>query len=216
VKNTTNELPIHIHPSEEAERARAEMDENQADVGRTIQYLEKIASFLLEGVKGKISKGYGQSSIVPIYILRGGLTMRQPYIEIFDHSPSGLVVPYRASYTHESKPSPGYGNFPKIEKNGVYLLLDLIINSGNTIIEVLKMMESVLPGCLENNHIGIVSVYSTELGNARILDEFPNIEIHTIWGSVPLDENQRLVGVNFDAGDYAFGGGNLERIHWGS
>lgn len=152
--------------------------------------------------------------VAPIYMMRGAIVMRQPCRRVFTHNPSGLIVLYRSHYNHETKPKAIYGNIPELKKGGIYLLLDLIINSGNSIIESLKIMKEYVPNISTSNRINIVTVYSTQLGIRAILSQFPEVEIHTFWSEMEIGEDKRLVGVNFDAGDYAFGGGNIKRIHW--
>lgn len=208
-------LGLKVYPDEQAEQLKTEMDIHQHDVQRTVDYLEDISFLLLKHVKAQLDSVAHQIDVAPIYVMRGGIIMRQPCRRIFTNNPSGLIVLYRSHYDHETKPKAIYGNIPEFNKGGIYLLLDLIINSGSSMIESLKIMKQYVPDISSCNRINIVTVYSTQLGIRAILSQFPEVEIHTLWSEMEIGKDKRLIGVNFDAGDYAFGSGSIKRIHWG-
>ncbi len=202
---------LHIYPSTAADKIKRIMLFERTNVTKTVSYLEDISSILLKSVKDKIFPETSRSEIVPILVMRGGLILYSPCQRIFPKVCYGLVIPYRPSL--DTLPKVVYGNLPKINSKGTYLILDLLIASGGSIIATIESLSKHIQDSCEKQ-IVIIAPFATDVGNDAILKSFPNVEIHTIWHKEKLDMNNRMLGPGFDIGDYAFGGGSGQRVEW--
>lgn len=205
---------IILHHNSEMEKLVHNMQSVQEDATKTAPYLELLARHLIKNVYNNIGTKNHRKNIIPIYIMRGGGGIMQiAHNKASSYSLSGLIVPSRLSF--DEKPHIVYGDVPLQIDSSTYLLLDFIINTGST---MLACLESLYRKVLDYSHskhsVYVVSVFSTEKGTSSILGRYPQVEIHTIWDDWEIGDNKRLVNINFDAGDYAFGGKGDERIRW--
>ncbi len=200
-----------VYKDAEAERLKAEMLLEQENVSKTVDRLEAISGILLFHVRTSPSNRTA-GELVPIFILRSGLSLLRPYKAVFPSSPLGILMPSRSERT--ANPEICYGDIPRKPSHGRYLLLDLIIDSGATVRVALQALKDRAgEGFDSANAPLVVAPFSSESGNRAILSAFPEVEIHTLWGNM-VSRNNKLVDLKFDAGDYALGGGSGNRIKW--
>ena len=204
---------LKVHPDARADHIKQQMLSERDNVTRTIAHLEEISTILLEHVR---SSEWGQSSsikVAPVFVMRGGLILRPACSRILSHVPSGILTPYRNSSL--SKPSIVYGNVPILNSQGLYLLFDLLLATGATMIASLESLkrrvQSVASGIAQ---VRLVTPFAAEVGIQSVLKEFPDVVIHTIWHKEKVDANNRMVGPGFDIGDYALGGASGQRVQW--
>lgn len=201
---------VHVHKDPRAERIWQLLQNEQDNVQRTVRLLDRICTILLERILDQMGSSTSSRNIVPVYILRGGLIMLHAYQRIRPYSRCGLIVPYRP--TPKAATNIVYGDIPLVEPEEDYLLLDLIVNTGATVCACLRSMTRTIRrarGFLAP--ITMASPFLTELATAKILRQFPDVQIHTIWGRMTIGMDGRLVGLRFDGGDYACG--DAFRVH---
>lgn len=183
----------------------------QPNVEQTNSVLNEICDLLLQHVRVHMGSTTFLHAATPIYILRGGLFFLSAFQRAGMHTVYGFIVPYRSTFA--SRPVVIYADLPIGRSNGVYLLMDLIVNTGATIMESLRSICSAI-GRMDSKGEGIhvVSPFMTTKAINRILGEFPCVVLHTFWNNMVIGKDGRLLGLNFDGGDYACGGGL--RVHF--
>lgn len=183
----------------------------QPNVEQTNSVLNEICDLLLQHVRAHLGSATFLHATTPIYVLRGGLFFLSAFQRAGMHTVYGLIVPYRS--TLASRPMVIYADLPVGRSDGVYLLMDLIVNTGATIIESLQTVCSALGRTgSKGEGIHVMSPFMTAKAINRILGEFPCAVLHTFWNNMVIGEDGRLLGLNFDGGDYACGGG--QRVHF--
>jgi uracil phosphoribosyltransferase len=188
----------------EAGLMRESMDGDHGNPENVLNHMTELIKLLLNRVRSAVGE-----NLIPVFVMRGGMMMWTPYHEIFPPGPAGLVVPFRDHYSHDQQPHIAYGNVPRSESSA-YLILDPIVNSGNTAVAVIRAMQKIAnPRC----RIILAAVYCTQAGVDAIHSQDANVEIYALWDNMTVGPDMRLVGVRFDAGDCAFGGSD-DRFHW--
>ena len=140
----------------------------------------------------------GARDVVPILVLRGGLTLYPAVCRRFSTAAIGVVVPERSRESITLR----YVNVPPLGRGQRYLLLDQLLGSGDT-------MRAVLSGALrrpaDGDQVAIGCPFCTREGIERLLREFPRVSIHAIWHRERLLPDGRVDGPGFDIGDCALG-----------
>ncbi|WP_214407011.1 uracil phosphoribosyltransferase [Pseudonocardia lacus] len=150
-------------------------------------------------------------SMVPVLVMRGGLTMYTVYRSMTAYRPSGVVVPHRKTFPSDGLPSITYLDIPCRRSGGCpsYLLLDPIVNSGQTIVSVVRRIRDLVA----RPRFQVATLFLSDRGARAMCAEDPDMQIHTMWAGVEVGADGRLVGVPVDSGDCAFGG-RAERVRW--
>jgi 8-oxo-dGTP diphosphatase len=118
----------------------------------------------------------------------------------------GLIIPYRPP--GDLKPTFVFADLPIMSQEGLYLFFDLIINTGETVLESLRATVRLTGQDAKSvSNLHVVSPFATEAALKIIQNQFPNVTIHTLWNKLERGRNGWLIGLNFDAGDFACGGG---------
>jgi uracil phosphoribosyltransferase len=203
---------LKVHPDARADQIKQQMLSERDNVIRTIAHLEKISSILLEHVRNNECRQPSPFEIAPVFVMRGGLILRLACKRLFPYSPCGMLTPYRNSSL--DKPSIVYGNVPKLNSDGLYLLFDLLLATGATMIASLESLKSHVQSVANGiSQVMIVTPFAAEVGIKSVLKEFPGVVIHTIWHKEKVDAKNKMVGPGFDIGDYALGG-PVQRVQW--
>ena len=201
---------VVVYPDEAMKRLWSKLQHAQPNVERTSTVLNEICDLLLQHVWAHLGNTTVLPNITPIYLLRGGLFFLSAFQRTGIHTAYGVIVPHRL--TSVSWPMVIYADLPAGRANSVYLLMDLIVNTGATILESLRTILSMLDRIgSEGEGIQVVSPFMTPKAINRILGEFPGVVLHAFWNNMVIGEDGRLVGLNFDSGDYACGGGSRLR-----
>jgi uracil phosphoribosyltransferase len=176
------------------------------DVGTVTSAIDRLAASLF----GALGPRFATSPPVPIVILRGGLLMLDAAREATGASPWGFLLPATRGrgepVTIERADLPGTG------PGASYLLVDPIVNSGETVLAALEALEKLGVASTSLEPVRIACVFLTASGEERIRSRYPDLEIYTVWDRMTLEPDGWVSGVGFDAGDYAVGGG--KRLRW--
>jgi uracil phosphoribosyltransferase len=177
---------LHIYPSHEADMLKQRLLNN-----RDRRALELIGRSLLEALD--------VASVVPVFVLRGGLILWQPYKEATAGiGPTGIVIPYRDQ--HEESPRIAYASLPSVP-DVRYLLVDVLVASGRTMDACLSEICRRLPV----NRVDIAAPFVSTYGRDRLLAKYPSSHIHCIWHAEQTDQRGWMIGPGFDIGDYTLG-----------
>jgi len=204
---------VQVYPDIRAEQIKHKMQSREDDVADSVACLEDISTILLEHVRDHILVSEPATAIIPIYVMRGGMIMRAAYKHVFGDSISGLVIPHRLKLINRLHVV--YGNIPIVNGNKVYFLLDIVIATGSTMLTCLESITNNFKAAVTREiRMMLISPFATTAGILAIRDRFPDVQIHTIWFNEETNVNTGMTGINFDAGDYAFGGASGQRIQW--
>lgn len=202
-----------VHPDKYADQIKHQMLAERDNVSQAVSHLENISFILCRHVRDYIWEPTGSRDIIPVFVMRGGLIMRPALERAFFKMSAGLVVPYRNSSMKQ--PIIVYGDVPVSSGDALYLMLDLLIATGSTMLAALESVYmSIRPIVVGDMQIIVVSPFAAFVGIQAILKRFPEVVIHTIWHQEKVDSNNRMVGPGFDIGDYALGGADVQRIQW--
>lgn len=194
----------------EAEILRLRLDEQQGDVENVVSNIEAIAIRFFERVRD--CSGLNVDDLVPVYILRGGLLLRDGFDELFPSRPAGALLMDRRLAL--GSPEVKYANVPCPLSSSVYILVDLIMATGATVLAAMSSLYSNVPGFHPRmNRTVIACPFTTQRAISAVGSEFPDAPIYTLWPDMTVDPSGRIVELEFDAGDYAFGGGG-RRLVW--
>jgi uracil phosphoribosyltransferase len=138
------------------------------------------------------------AGLVPVFVLRGGLALKDAYAETVGCGPMGVVAPWRAEHTEA--PVIGYASLP-IVPGARYALVDTLIASGRTMTACLNTVHARLPGV----QLDVVAPFVATVGRERIIAGSDSTHVHCIWHAEDVDAHGRMVGPGFDVGDLAFG-----------
>ena len=194
------EAQVLTHADGTAHRIGAMLRE-AAEPERIRDAMHRLSVILLSSIRSAARR-----PVVPVVVMRGGLLMWDAARICLPAAPAGVVVPTRGAYNHDDVPKVAYGNVPH---GSSYLLLDPIVNSGNTIVATVDALRR-RAGDVD---VAVASVYATRDGVSTIHDAAADVAVHALWPDMAVGDDLRLVGVGFDAGDAAFGAAGA-RHHW--
>lgn len=202
---------IIVYQDVELKHLFSKLQHVQPNVEQTNKVLNKICDLLLQHFQAQMDGESFFPTIRPIFILRGGLFLLSAFQRTGMQTPYGLIIPLRSMPgTH---PKIIYADLPICFTDGTYLIMDLIVNTGATILESLRIISKALNRIEYNGYsIHVISPFMTAKAINKIHEEFPNVVFHTFWNNMDIGKDNRLVGLGFDGGDYACGGG--PRIHF--
>lgn len=177
---------LHIYPSENADEHKRKL----LSVGPNFGSLEVIGRSLLTELSIE--------SMVPVFVLRGGLALWETCKQVIGNGPVGMVVPTRDR--HESVPKIAYASLP-IVPNAQYAFLDVIVASGRTMSACLAVAQERIP----NRKFHVVAPFVATVGRDLLLAEHSSVQVHCIWHAEKIDSRGRMVGPGFDVGDHVVG-----------
>lgn len=211
-----NPLPLYAHDrssgrvvvyrDSDLEHLWSKLQCVQADVERTNATLNDICALLVQHVWAQVGDAACSESVTPVYLLRGGLFFLHAFRRISAHGTFGLVLPHRSEVG--APPKVIYADLPIGTDASVFLLMDLIVNTGATVTESLRTVHNLLKQSgSQAEEMHIIAPFVTAKAIDRIVRDFPATTIHTFWDNMTIGKDGRLVGLRFDGGDYACGGG---------
>lgn len=187
--------PLVAHADRRAHRVAAELRSATTPAGIRAA-MHALSALLFAAIRST------SDPPVPVVLLRGGLLMWDALRAARPDAPIGVLVPTRAT----GRPTVAYGNVPAAR---AYLLLDPIVNSGDTIVAAVGALRREAGPA----DVAVASVFATRAGVAAIHAAAPDVTVHTMWPDLAVGPDRRLVGVPFDAGDAACGTTG-PRHHW--
>jgi len=152
---------------------------------------------------GQSLKARGMARSVPVVILRGGLLMLDACRASSDFGPWGLVLPVPHARGAHAKIL--HIDVPQVGRDSCYVLVDPIVNSGDTVIATLQALDRAV-GPHASAHAKLACLFLTAQGENAIAMRYPYLEIFTVWEGLSINEHGWVNGVRFDAGDCAMGG----------
>lgn len=191
---------LWVYPSVEADRLKGALltaPDRPVDAVRNVR---AIADILLAHWAPPGAAVDGTMPTVPLFVLRGGLMMWQPWIDAFGPGPLGVLVPFRT--THEADPEMVYASVPDT-LGARYALLDVALASGRTMLAACQALASRLGS--RAAHIDIIAPFVADRGRDLLFERVPGAHIHCIWHDERVADDGRMVGPGFDIGEFALG-----------
>ena len=175
---------------------------------KVAEHLERLSTLLLAAVDKSLAD-LGEPPPRPVVILRGGLLMLEAARNAIKPGPWGFVSP---GPRERGEPvAIDRIDIPIVPPGGNHLLVDTIVNTGETVLATLAVLER-LGIDTSPESVRLASVFLTERGERAIRSCHPGLEIYTVWSDMTVEPNGWVSGIGFDAGDCAVGGG--ERLRW--
>jgi uracil phosphoribosyltransferase len=137
--------------------------------------------------------------------------MRDAFEQEFPSMPSGIILPYRK--IAGKPPEVVYADIPFMQESSLYLLMDVLIATGDAIVTCINSIQPKISSP-DSNRIIVVAPFITIYAVQRFNNLSPLVKIHTVWHREELEPNGRMHGPGFDIGDYALGGASSRRIQW--
>lgn len=200
---------LTVHPSAEADAYKARLLAETSNVAACCSLLTTISGELLRSL-ARVLPTDGRT-LIPITVMRGGILAKPAFEAVFLTCPSGVVAPHRRSSLDTPKIT--YGNVPIMDGPARYLILDILLATGATVIAVLDAIFHYVP--IRDAEVHVAVPMMAEIGIDRVLNAHPTVMLHAVWHKEQVDHQNRMVGPGFDIGDYAFGGPRLQRVEWG-
>lgn len=176
---------LHIYPSQEADRLKSRL-------------LEHHETGLLGAIGRELFTRMDTADLVPIFVLRGGLALRDAYVGAAGFGPAGVIVPWRARHTED--PTVSYASLPVVP-GARYALVDTLVASGRTIIACLHALRVRVPGA----RVDVVAPFVATAGRERIIADAADAHLHCVWHAEDVDGDGRMIGPGFDVGDLVLG-----------
>lgn len=141
-----------------------------------------------------------KNPIVLVPVLRSGMAMLEPFLEVFTDARVGIVGLKRDEVTAQAHWY--YRNVPPIDKTTSVLILDPMIATGGTAIQVIDYLCG--QGAVHKNII-FVSIIGAPEGLAVIAAKFPDVMIMCGTRDVALTKDKFITPGLGDFGDRYFG-----------
>jgi len=139
-------------------------------------------------------------SVVLLPVLRSGLTLLPAFLKYFENARVGFVGLARDEETAQAHWY--YEKFPALTGDEYVIILEPMLATGGTGIEVLTKLEKQ---GIKQERIIFVSVVSAPEGLEKIYARFPNVKIITVSVDSHLNERKFIVPGLGDFGDRYFG-----------
>lgn len=197
------ESHIVLHGGLETAQLWTELRLAQPHIAKTRDALSKIAGYFARSVVNSIRISASEANIVPLVVMRGGVVFLNAIWQELPGCPLGFVVPVRSE--NPQRLEIVYAEMPLVS-SAHYVIFDLIANSGDTIEQVLQgISKAKATGFPEPLAVHVAAPFSTLSVASRLKATFPGIVLHTIWNGLHRRANGWLAGIDFDAGNLAFG-----------
>lgn len=144
--------------------------------------------------------------IVLVPVLRSGITMVEPFLEVYPEAYVAVVGLRRDEKTAQAQWY--YKNIPALTKHDQIIIVDPMIATGGTGYEVLTLLSGL--GAQLNNAI-FANIISAPEGINYIKKHFPDITIITAATDTGLNTDKFITPGLGDFGDRYFGTENMEK-----
>ena len=162
---------------------------------------DKVAVLLAKEVAKYLNKEkVATSNIVLVPVLRSGVVLLHPFLQIFLTSKVGFIGLKRNEKT--LKPKAYYHNLPKIKKQDKVIVIDPMLATGGSALATIK--DLINAGAAEKNII-FAGLISSPEGIANLQKNFPHIEMFIAVQDKGLDKKGYIVPGLGDFGDRYFG-----------
>lgn len=198
---------VHVLPESGTAELGAQLA-YEPEVNTVTACLDRLSERVLASVERQFAVR-GTRSLVPVVILRGGLLMFDASRRTLGTGPWGFLLP--ATRGRGEPVAIQRIDVPQPTPGATYLLIDPIVNSGQTIRAALAKLESVGVATAEES-VALACIFLTGRGEALIRQRYPTLEIFAAWNQLAVDDNGWVAGVGFDAGDLAVGGTSRPRL----
>lgn len=161
--------------------------------------LKDLATQKIE-VETPLKKTKGEKinqDFIIIPIIRAGIAMLDAAFNLIPNAKVGFVGMERDEYTAIA--SQYYCKVPKINKNSILLIVDPMLATGGSVLQVLEHIS------LRPKVIKIVSIICAPEGVKKIEDSYPKIQIYTGALDNKLNSKKYIVPGLGDYGDRYFG-----------
>jgi len=91
-----------------------------------------------------------------------------------------------------------------------YLVIDTIANTGDTLVECVSGLRSRLASA----EVQVAFLFGTQEACSKLEGISPMLHIDVAWPDFQRGDDGRLIGVNYDAGDYAMMDSHGNRLMW--
>jgi hypothetical protein len=176
---------------------RNELTRSSHDIRRVHELVHEGFLVLLRSIKAKST-----SDLVPVIVLRGGLLAYRSAVIVFG-GPIGLIAP-RGNPPYDQRT---YGDVPLASS---YLVIDTIANRGDTLMECVLGLRSKATGA----EVHTAFLFGTTEACSKLERISPMTNVDVAWPDFARGEDGRLIGVNYDAGDYAMMDPHGNRLTW--
>jgi len=141
--------------------------------------------------------------VVLVPILRSGLAMLDPFMEVFPDAPIGFLGMFRDETT--LKPHLYYKKLPVIHSRQTILILDPMLATGGS---VQLAIQQILQQNIAESQIRVISLIGSTMGVQAVRTKHPHVRIEC----VAIDDKLSSLGIIVpglgDFGDRFFGTGN--------
>lgn len=162
---------------------------------------DKVAVLLAKEVSKYLNKEkVDTTNIVLVPVLRSGVVLLNPFLQIFKSSKVGFIGLKRNEKT--LKPKAYYHNLPKIKKQDKVIVIDPMLATGGSAVATIK--DLINAGAIEKNII-FAGLISSPEGIANLQKNFPHIEMFIAVQDKGLDKKGYIVPGLGDFGDRYFG-----------
>ncbi|MFC7217472.1 uracil phosphoribosyltransferase [Streptomyces polyrhachis] len=201
---------LRVHPSAEADRLKRALLAGPPHPADALRHLHAIAAILIARWASPGGSAADAAPVVPLFVLRGGLVLWQPWLDVRGPGPMGVLVPFRTG--HAVDPAIVYGSVPD-PPGARYVLLDVALASGRTALAACRALaERVGPPA---GRIDVIAPFVADRGRELLLERAPGARIHCIWHDERVDGEGRMVGPGFDIGEFALGNSDTS-LRWAS
>lgn len=175
----------------------------QPNAVKTREVVLTISDYFARLVVSSFRNTSTGAALVPLIVMRGGIVFLQTLWRELPGAQLGLVAPVRSE--RPRRLDVVYAQMP-CASSAHYVVFDLIVNSGDTMECVLQSIRGARQaGLPEPLTVQVAAPFSTAGAASRLKEHFPGVVLHTMWNGLRRRANGWLTGLDFDAGDLAFG-----------
>lgn len=162
-------------------------------------FLQKKESSV-ETALGRAQGTYIAKEPVLIAILRSGLTLLPPFLEMYPKAPIGTIGVRRNEKT--AKPRLYYQNLPRFPRNAPIFLLDPMLATGGSALLAVDLLKKA---GAEEKRIVFIGIIASQEGLMRVQKQHPLIRTHIVQVDPTLNAKKMIVPGLGDFGDRYFG-----------
>jgi uracil phosphoribosyltransferase len=162
---------------------------------RDLATVEKIVDSPLETVAGQVLE---QSGLVVVPILRAGLGMVQPFLDVFPDVSVGYIGLERDHTTAVARSY--YCKLPPITAQSRVLIVDPMLATGGSAVQAIAALRA--HGA---TNLALLSIVSSPEGIAAVAKEYPSLPIFTAALDRELDGSKYILPGLGDFGDRLYG-----------